>query len=306
MKFASTDKRVQRVALHLNFLFSGICIGTWTSRIPTIKTNFDLNEAELGTLLLSMPIASIIGIPLSSWLVARFESRKPLLFSFLFNIATILIIGFTSNYLLLQVAVFMFAFSLRILNITVNTQSLMVQKLFDKRILGLFHALWSLGSMVGVAITTLMVKYGIAIDTHLLYVSIVSGVVCLIAYPFLIKNDLSPHGNKVSLKKKPDSFLLILGVIVLFASICEGGMFDWSGVYFKEVVKEEIFTLGYLSYMFSMTFSRFISDKLIEALGALKTYLFSGAAVVIGVGTAIIFPSFWPSMIGFGLVGFGS
>jgi len=305
MKFSISERQVQRWALILNFLLSGICMGTWTSRIPTIKTDFGLNEAELGSLLLSMPIASTLGIPLSGWIVSRWESRKPLMFSTLVNIVCLIAIGFTKSYFILQLSIFLFAFAFRILNIAINTQSLVVQQLFEKRIVGMFHAFWSFGSLLGVGISTLMVKYQVPMADHMVYVSVGMFVMLMVSYPLMIRNDQSQSGNKLILKR-PDSFMLILGVIALFAAMCEGSMFDWSGVYFKEIIGEEVFTLGYLTFMLSMSFSRFLSDRIIETLGSLKTYLMSGLVIALGIGLAVLFPSFWPAIIGFGLVGFGT
>ena len=61
-------------------------------------------------------------------------------------------------------------------------------------------------------------------------------------YRFLLRNDRAAAGNKLAFGK-PDPYILYLGLLVFFAAICEGGMFDWSGIYFQEVVREDIFTL---------------------------------------------------------------
>src|SRR5688500_20254116 len=69
-------KNRQRFFLSLFFFLSGFCFASWASRIPTIKTNFGYNEAELGTILLFMPVSSLIGLPFSGWLVSRYDSRS--------------------------------------------------------------------------------------------------------------------------------------------------------------------------------------------------------------------------------------
>ncbi|NJB70275.1 hypothetical protein GGR42_000737 [Saonia flava] len=202
-------------------------------------------------------------------------------------------------------AIAMFAFFMRILNIAVNTQSITLQRKFDKKIIGSFHGLWSTGGLSGVGFSTLMVKFNIGIGQHMLMVAILTLVITLFAYPYLIKHDKAPTGNKLILGK-PDPFILYLGILVFFAAVCEGGMYDWSGVYFREVVKVEIFTYGYLIFMACMALSRFFSDKIIENIGMEKTYIISASFIAIGVLTAIIFPNFWSSMIGFCLIGFGT
>jgi MFS family permease len=83
-------------------------------------------------------------------------------------------------------------------------------------------------------------------------------------------------------------------------------MFDWSGIYFKEIIKVEIFTFGYLIFMTFMALSRFVSDRIIEKIGMEKTYILSATFIALGIALAIILPQFWPAMIGFSLVGFGT
>jgi MFS family permease len=295
----------QRFFLNVYFFLSGICFSTWTSRIPTIKTFFGFNDAELGTVLLFMPIASLVGLPLSGWLVSRFDSRQPMTVGLLLLATSLAFIGWAPTTFLLICSVSLFAFSMRIMNIAVNTQSLTLQKKFERKINGTFHGLWSVGGIAGVGISTLFVGLRVPIGIHLSIVAVLAIAAALYAYPNLLSNDKATTGNKLSMSK-PDPYIVYLGLLVFFAAICEGGMFDWSGVYFKEVVNEELFTLGYLIFMICMAFSRFASDSLMEQFGMPKTYIISAGLIMAGVGVAVVFPYFWPSMIGFCLVGLGT
>jgi MFS family permease len=93
--------------------------------------------------------------------------------------------------------------------------------------------------------------------------------------------------------------------VVFCAAICEGGIYDWSSVYFKEVVQAELFTLSYLVFMVSMTLSRFFTDALIELMGMKKLFMLSASVVVLGVLILILFPTFYPALIGFFVTGLG-
>jgi len=294
----------ERISLSIYFFLLGFGFASWASRIPSIKENFDFNEAELGNLLLAMPISSLIGLPISGWLVSKFNSRVPLFASFAVFAASLYAIGSVSRLGHLVIAVSVFSFCMRISNITVNTQSLALQEKREKRIIGSFHGLWSLGGLFGALFSTILVKFKVPMIDHFLYVAVISLLAGTLAYPFLLKKDKSEVGNKLVLGK-PDAYILYLGLMVFFAALCEGGMFDWSGVYFKEVVGEEVFTLGYLLFMSFMAFSRFYSDRLSEMLGLQKTYLLGSLIVTAGMLIAIIFPFYWPVLIGFSLVGIG-
>jgi MFS family permease len=298
-------KNRQRTFLSIFFFVSGVCFSSWASRIPTIKTFFGYNEAELGTILLFMPISSLIGLPVSGWLVSRYDSRIPMLFGFIVLAFALSSIGFATTDFVLITSLCVFAFSMRVLNISMNTQAIGLQKLFDRKINGSFHGLWSTGGIVGVGFSTLMVALDVSIANHLLMVAVTTLVLTFFSYRFLLRNDRSKSGNKLILGK-PDPYIAYLGMLVFFAGLCEGGMFDWSGIYFKEVVKVEIFTWGYLTYMICMALSRFASDRLVERIGMATTFIVSSGFIFFGILLAIIFPTFWPSMIGFCLTGFGT
>jgi MFS family permease len=298
-------KNKQRFFLSVFFFLSGFCFSSWASRIPTIKANFDLNDAELGTVLLFMPVSSLIGLPISGWLVSHFESRKPLLAGFIAQALAIVSVGFSTNIVLLIVSLCLFSFSMRILGIAMNTQAVTLQKQFNRRINGSFHGLWSTGGIAGVGLSTIMVTLQANMRIHFIIVSTLIITASLYAHQFLLRNDQSTSGNKFGLSK-PDPYIVYLGLMIFLASICEGGMFDWSGIFFREVVQEEIFTLGYLILMICMAMSRFVSDRIVERIGMPKTFSMSAAFIFFGICTAIIFPTFWPTSIGFCFVGFGT
>ncbi|MCX2740890.1 MFS transporter [Pontibacter anaerobius] len=295
----------QRLSLSVFFFLAGFNFASWTSRIPTIAGALHLNEAELGSILLTMPVSSLIGLPLSGWLVTRYDSRIPLTAAFLLNAVSLSLIGLADTSFYLIIALFLFALSMRIFNIAVNTQAITLQKQFERKINGSFHGLWSLGGIVGVGVTTLLVSLEVTIVPHLLSVSVFSVLATLITTQYLLRNDRSTSGNKLSLGK-PDPAIVYLGLLVFFAAVCEGGMFDWSGIYFQQVIKEEVFTAGYLIFMSFMALSRFISDRIIDRIGMARTYVLSALLIFSGITLAILLPSFWPAMVGFSLVGFGT
>lgn len=299
------SKNKQRVFLSIFFFLSGVGFSSWASRIPTIKSIFNYNEAELGTILFAMPISSLVGLPLSGWLVSRFDSRGPLIVGFVSMAISLSLIGLAMSTFTLVAAICLFSLSMRIMNISMNTQALTLQKQFDKKINGSFHGLWSTGGIVGVGISTLFVALEISMPVHLSIVAFFAIVAAIFSYGHLLQNDKSLTGNKLSLGN-PDPYIVYLGMLVFFAAVCEGGMFDWSGVFFKEVVHEDLFTLGYLLFMIFMALSRFVSDRVVEKIGMPKTFIFSAVLIAVGIALAVIFPFFWPSLIGFCLVGFGA
>ncbi|HEX7367194.1 MAG TPA: MFS transporter [Pelobium sp.] len=295
----------QRAFIGLIFFSIGISFASWASRIPNIKANFHLNDAQLGSLLILMPVSSLISLPFSGWLVSKFNSRKPLIISIFVNACALMLIGNSSSILLLSIGISLFSFTTRTLNLSLNTQGVHLQKQFSKNILGTFHGLWSAGGIVGAALTTFLLNYKISIQIHLVIVAFLVIIACGTAYPFLIKNDRPTSGNKLIIGK-PDPFIFMLGLIAFCAAVCEGGMFDWSGIYFKEVIKTPIFTYGYLTFMTFMASFRFLSGTIIAKIGMRRNYIVSALSILTGVLLAIVFPNFWCGLFGFALIGIGT
>jgi len=295
----------KRVFLKIFFFLSGFLFASWASRIPTIKAALELNDAQLGTLLFILPISSLLGLPFSSVLISRFNSRVPILVSCIFQSLALIGVGYSTNIILLGISLFVFAFSLRILNIGINTQSVNLQKQYEKPIIGSFHGIWSLGGIFGAGITSLFLALNISIAIHLLTIGILGLILAIFSYPKLLTDDRSTSGNKLILGK-PDPYILCLGLLTFFAAICEGGMFDWSGIYFKEVLQTEIFTYGYLIFMVFMATTRFLSDYIIQKIGMAANYILSASLIISGILLAIIFPNFWCGLIGFSMVGMGT
>lgn len=295
----------QRIALSTFFFLSGFGFATWTSRIPTIKADLGLNDAELGSILLVMPISSLIGLPLSGFLVSRFSTRWPLVAALMLYIISLYSISWAGSIPVLVTSMFFVAFFMRIVNISMNTQAISLQRTFIKKINGSFHAMWSLGGISGVGFTTLMILFDVAMPAHFLVVSLLALPAGIVAFRYLLRNDRSTTRNKLMLNK-PDPYIMSLGFLILFAAVCEGGMFDWSGMYFREVVQAEVFTYGFLLFMVCMTISRFTSDWLLNKLGMKRTFVICAFLMAFGIAIAVVFPYFVPALIGFALVGLGA
>lgn len=298
-------KNKQRLSISLFFFLSGISFATWTSRIPTIKTNLDLNEAELGTLLLAMPIGSLIGLPFSGWLVSRYDSRIPLAVAYGMTSVCLIFIALAPDAITLAIPICLFSFNMRIFNISVNTQAITYQNQATKKIIGSFHGLWSAGGIAGILITTLMVALNASMKVHLTLVAVISIAISAVAYKYLLKNDRPTSGNKLILSK-PDPYIVYLGILVFLSAVCEGGMFDWSGIYFQDVLNIRVFTYGFFVFISCMAISRFLSDIIVQRIGMPATFIWSALCITVGICLTIIFPRFVPALAGFSLVGFGT
>ena len=305
-EISALELRRNRWALGFFFFISGLRFASWASRIPDIQQFLHLSDAGLGTILFALPVGSMSGLPLSGYLVAKYGSRNMLLASLIVFPTSLIGIGLCSSSFTLAFQLYLFGLTGNLLNICVNTQAVAVEALYKRSIMASFHGLWSLGGFSGALIGTLMVGLHFSFLQHFIIVSLGGLLLGCIIFPFTIKKE-EKHKTQSKLFVKPDHYLFIIGLIAFGTMICEGTMFDWSGVYFVKVVKisSALRTFGYVSFMSAMATGRFIGDKIITRIGAKKVLQLSGIIITSGLLIAVIFPFVVTATIGFLLVGFG-
>ena len=300
------SKKAYRIAVGCLFFLQGICFASWASRIPTIKQTFNLSDAALGVILLAIPIGSMISLGFSGWLVTRFGSKRIAITAVLSYSILLVALGSASTIELLITGLVLFGMAGNTANIAINTQAVGVEAIYERNIMASFHGLWSLAGFTAAAIGTFMIGREIIPFHH--FIMIMAFILLGVAFSFqYLLPDAEKSEEKVPFFVKPDRPLLILGLIAFCSMICEGAMFDWSGIYFQKVVGAEAAMIGagYTAFMCTMATGRFVADWVILKLGFKRTVQYSGLLIATGLGIAVSFPTILFSIIGFFLVGFG-
>jgi MFS family permease len=266
-----------------------------------------LSEGELGALLLSKPVGSLVAMPIAGWLVTKFGSRIVAVTAALIYPLVLLSMGLASSYWILALALAAFGMCGNMYNISVNTQAIGIEHLYGKTIMASFHGVWSLAGFTGGMIGALMIGINLQPEVHFLMVAVFVILVVLIASQFMLTQDTRKNTGAMSLRNI-DPWLLRIGLIAFCGMLCEGCMFDWSGVYFQKVVKADkgLIAAGYIAFMSTMALGRFFSDRLTDRLGAVRTYQLSSLLICAGLLVAVILPGLVTAVAGFLLVGFGT
>ena len=268
-----------RLATALFFFGMGFSFAAWASRIPDIKSMLHLSEAGLGTLLFALPAGQLSAMPLSGRTVTKYGSRKVLIISLLMYSFCLTMLGLASVTWQLAIGLYLFGVCGNFCNIAVNTQGVYTQQLFDKPIMGSFHGSWSLAGFCGALVSLLMLSLKFTPYQHFLIAFAVVVIIVLTNYKFIIATKVKQPEKKetYSFLKNPDTSLIWLGIIAFCCMASEGIMFDWSGVYFKEIVKVPgaLVVLGYTSFMISMASGRFLSDIFVKKYGFKKVLITS-------------------------------
>ena len=302
------DKKRIRIAVALIYFSMGLCFSSWASRIPDIKTALNLSDALFGSILFALPVGQFLMMPVSGKLVTKYGSQRIVLFAIPAYSLCLLSIGLVHAGWQLAIVLFLFGVTGNLCNISINTLGIAAERLYERPIMASFHGGWSLAGFSGALVGLLMINLKLVPALHFLIIIFLVWAIVWVNLPHLAacKTTGTPAAKR-RLFGKPDPVLLQLGIIGFCSMASEGAMFDWSGLYFKDVVKapESLVILGYTSFMIMMAGGRFVADYLISKIGRKRLLQFSGVLISGGLFTSVIFPFLVPSTLAFMMVGIG-
>ncbi|MFE6996352.1 MFS transporter [Microbacterium sp. NPDC057659] len=231
-----------RAAIFAIFLASGLSIATWASRVPDIKVALDIDKAQVGLLLLAAGIASIIGISTSPAMMARTGARRGMLLMMLIFGVGVALIGLGTNVFgsvpMVIAGLAMFGYGNGNLDVMMNVEATAIEQQMGRTVLPVFHAFFSLGTVLGAGAGALAVSIGADVASHgitMAAVIVVAAVVCYLNVPVREaaldpEPQEKPHWRErmhVALSAWREPRTYALGVVMLGMSFAEGGANDW-------------------------------------------------------------------------------
>ncbi|MGN7987874.1 MFS transporter [Pedobacter sp. 22226] len=287
----------------------GVCFASWASRIPTFKASMGLNDAELGSILFALPAGQIITMFFSAKLTTHFGSKKMLRATAPLYAIALTFLALASTGWQLAAFLVLFGITGNLCNIALNTQGVAGENYYGKPIMSSFHGAWSIGNLTGALIALGLVNLKLGMYTHFWIVALISLTNVVFSSKKLLDHNNKPDvpAEKTKFFTMPQGILVLLGIIAFCSMATEGTMFDWSAIYFEDVVKlpHNKAIIGYASFMFMMASGRFLGVYLISKFGRKNLLQISGAIISIGMALAVIFPNIIVAIFGFMLIGLG-
>ena len=302
------ERSLQRIrrANAVYFFISGFGYSSWTSRIPGIKESLKLNDAHFGTLLFMMPVGLILTMPLTGKLLDHYKSRTIMLIGTIMYNLVLAFIGFSGYTWVLGIVLFLFGSSRNLMNLSINAQAIGVQALYSRSIISSFHAVWSMAGFAGAAFGYLMVTLNVIPAWHLLGVSLFLSTLTLFYYKDCL--DQQPdHKHKRSIFRLPPKGMLVFSMICFTSMACENTMYDWSGVYVRQVLHgtKAVATIAFVMYMVAMTTGRMLGDRMADRYGIQRVLAASGILITAGFGVTVLSSYIPLTLFGYLLTGFG-
>ena len=178
----SAAARHARIAVALFFLTNGALFANLLPRYPEIKAALDLTNTEFGLAVAAYPVGSLIAGLAAAALIRRFRSSRVALAGTVLISGGVLLAGLAPSWALLAGALLMVGAADAIVDVAQNSHGLRVQRLFGRSILNSFHAIWSVGAVVGGLLAGGAAALFLPLGVHLTISGAVFILVGIVAY----------------------------------------------------------------------------------------------------------------------------
>ena len=206
-------------------------------------------------------------------------------------------IGLTGSLGTFFVALLLWGFFQGLLDVSMNTQAITVERFSGRVLMPGFHGSWSSGALVGAVTGATAVALGVSLSSQLLILA----APCLVVVGWLSTRMIpdrrvgdDPESSKGSRKEHNGVLqgeLIVLGGIAFADMLCEGAAADWAAVYLHNSMHAVPFVagMGFAIYALAMLavrlsgnrlFTRFAARHLLPLLAAIATLGFAGGLVI--------------------------
>jgi predicted MFS family arabinose efflux permease len=297
--------RAARIAISALFFINGFAFATWVSRIPGVQEALGLSAASLGAALAGIGAGSLMGMPMTGWLIPRYGSRPVVWTTTIASAATLLLPALASDAIVLGVALALFGASLGSMDVAMNAQGVELEQRYGSPIMSTFHALWSLGGMSGAGLGGMIAAAGAGVAIHFASVALALLVLTAVVLPRLIRAPPTPHATAGRLRVSRT--LVTLSLLAVCIMVSEGAMADWTSVYLASELGAGpgLAAAGFAVFSGAMTAGRLGGDWMTSRIGRVKIVRIGAVLAACGLAAALVVETVPAALAGFLCVGAG-
>ncbi|WP_051028127.1 MFS transporter [Cellulosimicrobium cellulans] len=327
------DVRRARVAVAALFLTNGALFANLVPRYPEIKAGLDLGNASYGLAVAAFPAGAITAGLAAAALVRRFGSARVAVAGTVLTAAGLLLAGLAPALPLLVVALFAAGAMDAFTDVAQNAHGLRVQRRYGRSIINGFHALWSVGAVVGGGMAAAAIALGLPLGVHLAITGALFAVVALaalrwclpgldgetpdavaaeaVATPAGAPAGAEPAGTGAALARasrgRTAAVLAALVLVAVAGTLVEDAGSTWAAVYLSGSLgaPATLAAAGFVALVGAQFVGRLVGDRLVDRFGQRAVARTGGALVALGTGLALAFPSVPGTIAGFAAAGFG-
>lgn len=295
-----------RWATRAQFMHLGLVAGLFGAHVPSLAARYAFDEQRLAVALLASTAGSVSMLLLAGRIIGKLGARATSVAAgWLFTLALSVLLLLPSPWLVFPVML-LYGAGQSLYDIAINAEGSMLELLGGRAVMSGFHAMFSVGAMLGAAAASLFFRHGVAPVAQLAAVGLAVALLMSVAARGMLPVHPPADGDAAHFAW-PRGLLLMIGLLILSGMLAEGVMYNWSVLY----VQQELGALPQRAAIAYVTFSgataamRFAGDW-VRARVAERTVVIAGAALSSVAMAATLFAhDVTTAMVGFGFVGVG-
>lgn len=308
-KIIQTIKGNPHQIVFVGFFIYAFSLGAMFPRLDDIQTSLEIDKAELGLLLLCIPLGLQITLLFADRLVRAISLKNVICL----GIPSICFTQFAAV-AVNQIAFFAFFLIIcgafvAVVEVAINLEADRVEHALGSRIMNRSHAFWSIGFFSAAVVGALFSQFKVMLEIHFLLVCGIAFLISKIIFEDYIV--ASPrHTNVAKIKKfsLPTGPIFVMVLFTMSAMLVEGASIDWSVIFMREIHSASPFISGFSLAMaaFSQALVRFFGDNLLNKFGPILISVASLFFMFLGIFLVILSNSSIVAILGFLFLGAGS
>jgi fucose permease len=314
----SRELRRARVAVLAYFALLGLANGVWLARIPAIKQSLHLTDGVLGLALLAGPAGLVVVVLVVSRVVHRAGSRRPTMIAGICAALLPIALGLAPSLTALMASLFALGLAAGMLDVSMNSQAVLVERAAGRPLMTSFHACYSFGGLAGALLGGLFAAAGISPAVNFTIVGVPLACAAALAGRWLVADTdrnvaaqvtaVSPaaasRGRQFVRSWTPA--LLLMAVLAACSLLGEGSAEGWSAVYLHDNLGTSagLAALGYAGFSVAMALGRLSGDRLNARVG--PAVLMRGCGLLAAAGLGLSLLSHQVAAVILGFIGFGA
>ena len=293
------------------FLTNGALFANLAPRLPEFKEQLGLDAGAYGLLVAAWPAGALIAGLGAGWLIRRFGSGTVAVFGTILTGLAIFSASFATASVGLVAAAFALAGAMdAVTDVAQNAQGLVVQRRMGRSIINSFHALWSVGAVLGGLMAAAALT--LPLPMHFGVSWLIFAVVALAAWRFCLPDDhvRVEVGGAPAPRTGPSARTIItITALVLIATAAvavEDAGNSWATLYLGTLgAPGPLAATGFIVLVGAQFIGRLLGDSMVERFGQRAVAQVGALLLTAGMTLALIFPSIPASLAGFAAAGFG-
>lgn len=309
-----------RLAVSALFLTNGALFANILPRYPEIKAQLGLDNVEYGLAIAAFPAGAIAAGLLAAVLIRRFGSARVAVLGTVATGLGLLGAVFAPSGLIFALVLLVGGASDAITDVAQNAHGLRVQKRYDRSIINSFHAIWSIGAVLGGGMAAAAIALRLPLGIHLGISTAVFATVALVALAFCLPgrdDEAEPEATtepdeaisraRRGLSARTVLTIVALTLIAMAGAVAEDAGNSWATLYLAESLDAAaaVAPLGFIALVGAQFVGRMLGDGMTDRFGQRAVARVGGLIAAVGMTLALLFPSVPGTIAGFAAVGFG-